>query len=180
MQSCDKILVSSPTPFSCIFIPLTFLPYNHKSARRIIQTHAEVLNYTHPSSQTSQQLKQPAAGIQHPYSTALCQTKTKKLQAHWLSASAPWSLNSFSLFTLRNVVQQISSCFISGRVGKGGSVKEKASRPAFNPPWPGHVRYDPIKSSSGEGAGLSGSDSDWLVSGSSKDEGDLVWRCGWE
>lgn len=42
------------------------------------------------------------------------------------------------------------------------------------------MRYDPIKSSSGEGTGLSGSDSDWLISGSSKEEADLAWRCGWE
>ncbi|MEQ2194431.1 hypothetical protein XENOCAPTIV_029295 [Xenoophorus captivus] len=71
-----------------------------------------------------------------------------------------------------------NSCFISGRVGKGGSLKEKASRPAFSSPCPG--RNDPNDPSSGEGAGLSGSDSDWLISGSSSEQADIVWRCGWE
>lgn len=83
-------------------------------------------------------------------------------------------------FQLWNISQQMSSCWISGRVQKGGSLKEKAPRPAFSSPWPGHLRNDPITSSSGDGAGLSGSDSDWLVSGSSKEDGDLLWRCGWE
>lgn len=78
------------------------------------------------------------------------------------------------------IPQQISSCCISGRVGKGDSLKEKVLRPIFNSPWPGYMRYDPIKSSSGDGAGLSGSDSDWLVSGSSKEEAGLARRWGWE
>lgn len=38
-----------------------------------------------------------AAGIQQPYSAAPSQIKTKKLQARWLSASAPCSSCSFCL-----------------------------------------------------------------------------------
>ncbi|TNN40801.1 hypothetical protein EYF80_049041 [Liparis tanakae] len=45
------------------------------------------------------------------------------------------------------------------------------------------VTADPTGSSSGHGAGLSGSDSDWLASGSSaaaeeEEEADLAWRKG--
>ena len=63
-------------------------------------------------------------------------------------------------------------------MAKGGSLKEKAGRPVFNSARPGYRRYDPIKSSSGERAGLSGSDSDWLVSASSREDAFVEWRCG--
>lgn len=81
--------------------------------------------------------------------------------------------------------QQISSCcWILGRLGKAGSLKEKARRPVFISPWAGHSRKDPMSSSSGDGAGLSGSDSDWLVSGSSsedeQEEAGAAWSGGSE
>lgn len=68
----------------------------------------------------------------------------------------------------------MSSCFISGR-GGNGSVKLKVSRPVFSSPWPGQVGYEGM-TSSGEGTGLSGSDSDWLASCSSRGASTAWWR----
>ncbi len=70
----------------------------------------------------------------------------------------------------------MSSCCISGR-GGNGSVKLKVSRPVFSSPWPGQVRYEGMMTSSGEGTGLSVSDSDWLASCSSRGASTAWW---WE
>lgn len=128
-----------------------------------IQSHPSVWSWSQLRSQASQQYSQ----VKKPPSS--CRLTGFQHQLHWvLLHPVP---------RLWNIGQQISSCFMSGLVGNWVSLKQKASRPAFSSPCPGHMRYDSIRSSSGDKAGLSGSDSDWLISGSSREEAGLMWRC---
>ena len=159
----------------------------------LTHTHTHSDNLTHVHTHTGGGIKTTHSPARRHHSSRSSQhqaysihtarpcVRSEKLRVRRLSASVSRSSNpSESPLRPPSATQQISSCCMSVRVGNGGSLKEKASRPVFSPPWPGHTRYEPIRSRSREGAGLSGSDSDRLVSGSSEEETDLAWRCGWE
>ena len=120
------------------------------------------------------QQQQHACIQSHRQSNSRAQYRTT--QALTVHLFSQWTRQEWS------TPQHMSSCWISGRVGKCVSVKEKVSLPAFSSPWPGHVRYEPLVSRSGQGARLSGSDSDWLISGSSNEDTGLGrwWRWLWE
>lgn len=140
-------------------------------------SHIQARVHTHTFTTTA------AACIQlhrQSYSRAQRRTKPYRLPPCTGNTVSPCPvIQSWDTRQDKSTAQQISSCWISGRVGNGGSVKEKVSRPAFSSPWPGQVRYEPLVSRSGEGVGLSGSDSDWLISGSSSEDTGLAWRWGW-